>query len=158
MTQPPAVLGQPDRHFRLLIGTAAFVIIAAGIQQAEGIGFAVSIDTARRFIAQVVEQEPHPFIGISGLDLSPALAEQYQLPADRGVLVVQISPGSPAEDADITRGDILLAIDGTEVETGQQLQNALQEYEPGDDVTLTFNRDGEEIDVALTLGESQIVQ
>jgi serine protease Do len=130
----------------------------ARIQQAEGIGFAVSIDTASQFIQQVVEHEPQPYIGISGLDISPALAQQHNLPVDYGVMIVEIAPGSPAEDVDIQPGDILIAMNGERVETVQQLQTALTEYDPGDEVTLTFNREGSEIEVQLALGESPIVR
>lgn len=130
----------------------------ARIQQAEGIGFAVSIDTASQFISQVVEQEPQPFIGITGLDLSPAIAQQYQLPIDTGVLVVDIAPNSPAQQGELTVGDILIGLNGEEVATSQDLQRVLEIYQPGDEVTLLINRDGNEIEVPLTLGESPIVR
>ncbi len=133
-------------------------INTARIQQAEGIGFAVGVDTARQFVQQVVEQEPQPFIGITGLDLSPALAQQHNLPADRGILIVEVAPGSPADEADVQRSDILQGMNGTEIETVQQLQGELEDYEPGDEVTLQINRDGSEIEISLTLGESPIVQ
>lgn len=132
-------------------------INTAGIQGAEGIGFAVSTESAERFINQVVEQEPQPFIGISGADVTPTIAEQYGLPIDRGVLILQVTPNSPAAEVDIQPGDILVAIDGTEIETSQDLQSQLDEYEPGDDVTLLLNREGSEVEVSLTLGESPIV-
>jgi serine protease Do len=129
----------------------------AQIQQAEGIGFAVAVDTARQFVQQVVDQEPQPFIGISGLDLSPAISQQYGLAVDHGVLIVEVSPGTPAEEAGIESGDILLAMNDAEIETVQQLQTELGNYEPGDEVTLLINRDGSETEVTLTLGESPIV-
>jgi serine protease Do len=130
----------------------------ARIQQAEGIGFAVAVDTARTFISQVVEQEPQPYIGITGLDLSPAIAQQYQLPADRGVLIVEVAPNTPAEDAGIVPGDILIALNDAPIETVQELQRTLEEYQPGDEITLVVNRDGSETEVSITLGESPIVR
>jgi serine protease Do len=133
-------------------------INTARIQQAEGIGFAVAVDTARNFISQLVEQEPQAFIGITGLDLSPAIAQQYQLPADRGVLIVEVSPNTPAEEAGIVPGDILLALNEAQIETVQELQRILEEYQPGDEITLLVNREGEEIEVPVTLGESPIVR
>lgn len=133
-------------------------INTARIQQAEGIGFAVSVDTAHQFIAQVVEGEPQPLIGISGMDLSPALAQQNQLPVDSGILIIEISADSPAEGADIQPGDILIAMNGVGVETVQQLQDELTNYAPGDEVTLLLNREGSESEITLTLGESEIVR
>jgi serine protease Do len=130
----------------------------ARIQQAEGIGFAVSIDTARQFITQVVEMEPQPFIGITGLNLSPAIAQQFQLAVDSGVLIVEVSPNTPAEESDIQVGDILVALNGNEIATSQDLQRVLEDYEPGDEVTLLINRDGNEIEINLVLGESPIVR
>lgn len=130
----------------------------ARIQQAEGIGFAVSIDTARRFIEQVIDGEPQPFIGISGIDVTPAIAEQFGLPLDRGILIAEVTPDSPAEAAGLQPGDILTAIDDTEVETVAELQSALEEYEPGDEVVLQINRDGTDEEVTVELGESPIVR
>jgi serine protease Do len=133
-------------------------INTARIQGAEGIGFAVSIDTARRFISQVVDREPQPFIGITGLDLSPAIAEQYALAADRGILIVEVSPNTPATEAGLQPGDILQTLDGVELETVQGLLQLLEDYQPGDEVTLIILRNGEQLEVSLTLGESQIVR
>lgn len=133
-------------------------INTARIQQAEGIGFAVSVDTARNFIQQVVEQEPQPYIGIGGLDISPALAQQQGLPVERGILILNVSPGTPAEGAGVQQGDILLAMNGVEVETVQALQAELENYQPGDEVTLLLNRDGSETEITLTLGESPIIR
>lgn len=132
-------------------------INTAGIQGAEGIGFAVSSTSAQRFITQVVEQEPQPFIGISGADVTPTLAQQYGLPVEEGVFVVEISPNSPAAESDLQQGDILVGIDGNEIATSEDLQSQLDELEPGDEVTLQVNRDGTEMEVTLTLGESPIV-
>ncbi|TVR76574.1 MAG: PDZ domain-containing protein [Sphaerobacteraceae bacterium] len=133
-------------------------INTARIQQAEGIGFAVSVDTARNFVQQVVDQEPQPYIGISGLDISPAIAQQQGLPVDSGVLIIEVSPGTPAEESGVQPGDILRSMNGVEIETVQELQSELENYEPGDEVTLTLNRDGSETEITLTLGESPIVQ
>ncbi len=133
-------------------------INTARIQQAEGIGFAVSVDTASRFISQVVDREPQPFIGISGLDLSPAIAEQYQLPLDRGVVIVNISPGTPADDVGLQPGDILIGLNDATIDTMHDLQEVLEQYQPGDVVILRINRDGTEQEIELTLGESPIVE
>jgi serine protease Do len=133
-------------------------INTARIQQAEGIGFAVSVDTARSFVQQVVEQEPQPYIGIGGLDISPALAQQQGLPVERGILILNVSPGTPAEDAGIQPGDILLAMNEIELNSVADLQGELENHQPGDEVTLLFNRDGSETEVSLTLGESPIVR
>ena len=133
-------------------------INTARIQQAEGIGFAVSVDTARNFVQQVVDQEPQPYIGISGLDISPAIAQQQGLPVDSGVLIIEVSPGTPAEESGVQPGDILLSMNGAGIETVQELQTELENYEPGDEVTLMLNRDGSETEITLTLGESPIVQ
>jgi serine protease Do len=133
-------------------------INTARIRQAEGIGFAVSVDTARRFIAQVIEGEPQTFIGISGTDVSPALAEQFGLPAEHGIIIMEVTPNSPAQEAGLQPGDILIGIDDMDIETVQELQSALQDYEPGDNVVLHINREGTELEVELILGESPIVR
>jgi serine protease Do len=133
-------------------------INTARIQQAEGIGFAVSVDTARNFVQQVVDQEPQPYIGIGGLDISPAMAQQQGLPVERGILILNVSPNTPAEEAGVQPGDILLSMNGVEVLTVQELQTELDNYEPGDEVTLLLNREGSETEITLTLGESPIIR
>lgn len=109
------------------------------------------------------------YLGITGGSLVPEIAEEMDLRANQqGVLVVEVEAGSPADEAGIRGsdktielngqeikigGDVIIAIDRTRVNGIQALRMQLQKYEPGDVVTLTILRDGEEIQLEVTLGE-----
>ena len=71
---------------------------------------------------------------------------------ETGAVVASVQPDSPAEDADLRRGDIIVALDGEEIASMAELASAVQRLDPGTDVTLTVVRDGDEVEVDLTLG------
>ena len=111
-------------------------------------------------------------MGISAMSLEPLLVESLELPVDRGVYVTQVIPDSPAEKAGILAsgndfllrpaepGDIIIAVDGDAVDSMSALITLLNEHLPGDSIALTVVRDGEEIEVLVTLGdwpEDQVV-
>lgn len=126
--------------------------IYAGVQ---GIGFAIPINTAKRVTDDL---EAHgkvirPYLGIIIEDLTPALAEHFKIKAKEGVLISDIVKGSPAEKADLRRGDIILSIDGKKVTTAQKLTNAVLDRDVGDEVTLRINRNGEVKEVKVVLEE-----
>jgi S1-C subfamily serine protease len=106
---------------------------------AENVGFAIAIDGAmpvvREFLSKPAERQS--WLGISMQTLTQVLDEQLGYPSDlRGVLIVQVIPGSPAEGASIEDGTVVTSIDGTEVTTDQQLADFLSQKSPGDQVTL----------------------
>jgi S1-C subfamily serine protease len=72
---------------------------------------------------------------------------------DNGVTIRQVMPDSPADEAGLRRGDIIQAVDGTEVESAEKLIETIQAHAPGDEITLTVSRRGEASDVAVTLAE-----
>jgi S1-C subfamily serine protease len=117
---------------------------------------------------QQPEQTNRPRLGISGLELSPALAEALELSVDEGILIIEVVPGSPAEEAGLKAGlesfelegeqimvggDIILAIDGTPVTSVAELREALRQYVPNATLTLTILRDGAEQEVTVQLAE-----
>ena len=73
--------------------------------------------------------------------------------ADNGAVITQVIPGSPADEAGLSTGDVITAVDETEIDSAQTLIDTIQSYAPGDVVTLTVERDGESLDVTVTLGE-----
>lgn len=108
-------------------------------------------------------------LGIVGLSVTPPVAEAMDLPATQtGVLIEQIEQGSTADMANLrgsykpatvdgrqilVGGDIIIAFDDRPVETLADLQNALQQANPDDNVSLRILRDGEQMEVSVTLGE-----
>jgi S1-C subfamily serine protease len=122
--------------------------------EAEGIGFAIPIDTAKAIKDQLARGEkiPHPYIGIRMLDLTPAIAKEINrnpnaaisVPEIKGVLVVQVMPNSPAIMAGLRRGDVIVAIEGQSVTTADQLQDIVAKSSIGQKLRLKIQR-GEQI-------------
>ncbi|TCJ16014.1 PDZ domain-containing protein [Rubrobacter taiwanensis] len=121
----------------------------------EGIGFAIPSTTAASVADQIIEtgEAVHPFLGIAPVDLTPEIAERFGIPADSGVIVAEVVPDSPADEAGLRREDVITAVDGTRIEGSGDLFAVLREYRPGDTVQLTVVRDGSEQTVELTLAE-----
>ena len=134
-----------------------------------GIGFAVPINTARDVVRQLKAngEVEHAYLGISGGTITKDLAEALKLPVDRGVLVQEIVEGGPADEAGVrggdssgtieganieVGGDIILAVDGRQVTTMEEVINAVNSASPGDELKLTVRRGDETKDVTVTLG------
>ncbi len=136
----------------------------------EGVGFAVPINLAKRSIEQLREkgEVSYPYLGVATQTLFPQLAERLDLDTDHGVLVTQVTPGSPADKAGLKAGDdrfrfqaqpvvgggdVIVEADGDVLEQDGDLASAILDKNPGDTVTLKVLRDGEEQDVEVTLGD-----
>ncbi len=149
-----------------LAGDVVGVISSAG---GENLGFAISAGLAGRVVPALVSdgQYDHAYMGVSLLPVTPTVAEANDLDRARGVLVVEVVDGEPSdgvlqgsEDEFVdgqqipTGGDVVVALDGTEVVTLADLSTYLAlNTSPGDDMQTTVIRDGEETTVTLTLGE-----
>ena len=120
----------------------------------EGIGFAIPINSAMDTINDLIEvgYVKKPYIGIVGRNVTEDLAEQYD--SKVGVYVDSVTEGTPAEEAGLQPGDVIIKIDDYEVTTIQDLNSyKAKNYEVGDTVTLTVYRDKKDIKIELTLGE-----
>jgi serine protease Do len=122
---------------------------------AENLGFAIPSDTAVSVADQLIDtgKVSTAYLGVLTTDLSPEDASNFNLPVDSGALVEQVVPGSAAADAGVRKGDIITALGDARVESYGDLLGALRDYAPGDTVTLTVFRDGEEMNLEATLGE-----
>ena len=134
-----------------------------------GVGFAVPSNTVERVASQIIDdgKYQHSWIGVSGIDVNSELAEEMDLDSNNGFLVVDVVEDSPADKAGIRPGnetieigsqeyriggDVIVAIDDAEVTGIDDVLNYLaQQTEPGDTVTLEVIRDGERIEVPVTL-------
>lgn len=131
------------------------------------IGFAVPANTLANLLPRLKEKQViRPvWLGISVATLDQLLVETLELPEKRGVYVTQVMGGSPADKAELVPsgtdqrgrptkgGDIIVAVNGTQVDAVSDLITELNRFFPGDEITLTVNRDGERIQVATTLSE-----
>jgi putative serine protease PepD len=111
-----------------------------------GIGFAVPIDIAARSAKAIVEGKPVE-IGYLGVQMAPPTGNQD------GVLVQVVTAGSPAEQAGLRVGDLVVAIDGQAVATTGELGARIRSHQPGDKITLKVVRDGNETTITATLAQ-----
>lgn len=127
-------------------------------QPVQGLFFAVPSQIVKLAVEQMkaTGTVSRATIGITGYDVNPALANQYDLPVDDGFIVTDIPGDSPAMDAGLQVEDIITAVDGNEVTLDQPLSATMVTHQPGDTVTLMINRDGNESQVDVTLSESEI--
>ena len=126
-----------------------------------GIGFAIPIDIARPIMEQAVagKELARPYIGIRYVTITPKLAEAEQLPVKDGALIgggqdggAAVEPGTPAADAGIKDGDIIVKVNDKAVDGDHPLDATLSQFAPGDTVTVEILRDGQTISLQVTLG------
>lgn len=122
---------------------------------AEGLGFAIPINTARAVAEQIIQKGyfARPYIGIRFQPINPDIASRYNLAAQWGVYVTQVVSGSPADKAGLKEGDIIIKLDDTALDETHSYINTLFTYKAGDPVNLSVMRDGKLIQVPITLGE-----
>jgi S1-C subfamily serine protease len=141
-----------------LIGITTAIISPSGAFA--GIGFAIPVDEVNRVVPQLIAHGKvvRPRLGVQ-------LAEEQQarrLGVDEGALILQVVPGGPAqkaglhgtgydEDGGLVRGDVIVALDGSAIHSGNDLFTALDAHKPGDTVTLMIVRAGQRQDVRATL-------
>ncbi len=123
---------------------------------AEGLGFAIPVNTAQAVANQIIAKGyfSRPFMGISFQAITPDIASAYRLPAQWGVYVQKVVPGSPADAAGLKADDIITSINDVKMDETHDYLNLLYTYKPGDQVTLGILRDGKEMTLSITLGES----
>ena len=128
---------------------------------AQGIGFAIPIDVAKPIMEQAVagQELVRPWIGVFYVPITPAFAEAEGLPVDYGALIDSqgssrpaVVSGSPAEEAGLQEGDIIVAIDGEQIPSEGDVSTMLLEFKPGDTITLRVLRGSSTSEFEVTLG------
>ncbi len=130
-------------------------INTAIIEGSRGIGFAINIDDAKIVIAELLERGyvNRGFLGISPVTLPRALANQTGAPVTEGVLIVQVTPGSAADNAGLQEEDIIVRLNNVPIRNTGELSRFLIAHSPGETVTAVFFRGSEEKSARITLGE-----
>ncbi|MGD8820232.1 MAG: trypsin-like peptidase domain-containing protein, partial [Anaerolineae bacterium] len=136
-----------------------------------GVGFAIPVDIVKRVVPELIAEGRyrHPWLGITGRTISPEMVEAAGLTSDVGVLIFGVEPDSPADKAGLVGGDrqivvssipmlaggdVVIAIDGEPVNDFDDVVNYLASFtNVGDVVTMTVIRDGQELEIAVTLEE-----
>jgi S1-C subfamily serine protease len=121
--------------------------------QAVSIGFAIPSPTVRSVVTQLLEtgSVSHAYLGVEGRELTAQTAQELGLSASEGVVVFSVASGSAAEQAGLQPGDVITAINGTPLQSVEDLFAALRGLEPGDQVTLSVDRRGEQLELTATL-------
>ncbi|MFL5907169.1 MAG: S1C family serine protease [Solirubrobacterales bacterium] len=136
----------------------------------EGVGFAVPIKTAADVISQLENggSVHRAYLGITGGDITPDIAHALNLPVTQGVLIERVLGGGPAGDAGIkgatgqatiagqtfpVGGDIITKVDGKPIAGMDDVISAVNDHEPGDEITLTIFSGGNQHDVTVKLGD-----
>jgi len=130
-------------------------IDTAGASQAENIGFAISINSAKSTIEQAVNHPSAPvaYLGVVTRDVTPDLVFQLNLPVNQGALVLEVAPNGPADTAGIKAGEVIMAFDGHAVPDSDTLGNLIQAAKPGDRAQVTVvEPSGTRRTVTATLG------
>ena len=130
------------------------------IPYAQGMGFAIPINTVKKIAQEILEngRVSRRWIGISGIDVTPQLARRYNLQADTGFLVAEVVPRSPADYAGLRNGDVVVSASGSEVRHTKDLLMAISRVGAGGSVTLEVNRMGRRGSMDVRPTESMPVQ
>jgi serine protease Do len=122
------------------------------IQPGTGIGFAIPINMAKQILSDLIKQGKvvRPWLGISVQDLTPEMAEQFQVKEKEGVLVAQVHQGTGAEKAGLLSGDVIKSVDDKAVKNGSELIKEIQKKKVGQKVKLGLVRDGKPTTVEVT--------
>jgi S1-C subfamily serine protease len=147
-------------------------MILSSVGQNAGIGFAIPINTAKAVLNDLMTlgRVRRPALGVRTIPISAELADEMGLPADYGLLIVQVTPGGSADQAGLRGGteraylgnipimlggDLIVAIDGEKVEDEQDLSQMMNNHRAGDTVKVTIYRNKKKLDVNVALGEAR---
>jgi 2-alkenal reductase len=123
---------------------------------AEGLGFAIPINTAAAVADQIIQTGyiTRPYMGINFQPITPDIANAYNLPAQYGAYVTSVAANSPASQAGLQNGDIITSVGDTAIDGTHSFINILFTFKPGDQVTVIFLRNGSSQQVQITLGQT----
>jgi S1-C subfamily serine protease len=147
-------------------------MIASSVGQNAGIGFAIPINTAKAVLNDLLTlgRVRRPALGVVTLPISPDIAADLGLASDSGLLIIRVVPGGAAERAGLkggteraylgntpimVGGDLIVAIDGQDVQDQQELSRIMNNHRAGDSVKITIYRGKRRMDVEVTLGEAR---
>src|SRR6266436_8086124 len=155
-----------------VVGINTMIASNPGVGQSAGIGFAIPINTAKAVLNDLLTlgRVRRPALGVLTLPVSPDIAGDLGLVSDYGLLIVRVTPGGAAEHAGLrggseraylgnmpimVGGDLIVAVDGQEVQDQQQLSRIMNSHRAGDAVKVTIYRGKKKMDVDVTLGEAR---
>jgi len=138
----------------LVVGVTFAIETAEEVKGFIGIGYAVPSDIVNRVIPQIISTGGynHPWVGVEVTDMTPEIAEEMGTNYTRGIRIVSVMSGSPAEKADLRKDDIIIGADERTINQVDDLLIYLERYKcPGDTITLEIVRNNKVLDKSLTL-------
>src|SRR3954462_8485480 len=155
-----------------VIGINTMIASNPGVSQSAGIGFAIPINTAKAVLNDLLTlgRVRRPALGVLTLPISADIADELGLASDYGLLIVRVTTGGAAERGGLrggteraylgntpimVGGDLIVAVDGQDVQDQQQLEQVMNNHRAGDTVRITIYRGKRRIDLNLTLGEAR---
>lgn len=123
------------------------------IPYAQGIGFAIPINAVKECVGQIrVYGRPmNPWVGVYGVAVTPQIAAYYNLTTDRGFLVTNVVPNSPAQKSEITAGDVIVAFEGVKIIAADDLKREIAARKIGEKVRIQIVRGRQKGSVELTI-------
>lgn len=127
--------------------------------QAQGIGFAIPINVAKDVLDELIttggvkhELEPRAWVGIYYGNLDDSVAKQLRIPDEKGVIIMDVVQGSPADEAGLQPWDLLRRIDNQDIYELDDVIEIMSNHAPGDEVLFTIYREGQVHLITVTLG------
>ncbi len=135
-----------------LVGVNSAIYSRTGGSQ--GIGFAIPVSIARQVMEQIIQSGSvtRGWVGIEVQDMTPELAESFNLKSAEGALIAGVLKGGPADAGGVRPGDILLAVNGDKVSNSATLLNLIAALKPGDNTQLTVLRKQQSLDLKIQVG------
>ena len=141
-----------------LLDTAGQVvgINVAIASNAENIGFAISTDTIIPVVESLIAEGKvvRPWLGVSVMTVTPAVQRYYHLSVNAGALITSVSSGSPADEAGLRAGDVIVKIDDGDINTAAELTTAISSHQIGDQIEIVYYRGSVQQVANATLEES----
>jgi len=150
----PGNSGGPLFNFKgEVIGMNTSIFSRTG--QSAGLGFSIPVNEAKKVLDDLKKfgRVPRPWIGILGQSVSPRLQANYQLAVSEGVLIVNLVSGAPGILAGLTRGDIVVQVDGDKVAENADIEREIYRKKPKETVTVKVRRGKKTLDFKVKLDE-----
>ena len=146
-----------DRDGRL-IGINSIINSTSG--SSAGVGFAIPVDTVIEIANQLIQDgvATHAYLGIGTQTITPEIARAYGFPVEHGVVVNMVVEGSPAEDAGLLVGDIIVKIGDREISSSEEVFSAIRSNRAGDSIDIDLYRNGTKRTVKATLGSDEVMR
>lgn len=136
-----------------LVGINTAIISRSGGNQ--GIGFAIPVNLAKNIMNQLIETGTvkRGYLGITGKGIDRTMARALELDKPQGVIVGGVQDDTPADEAGLKEGDVITSLNGKPIQGWLSFRTDVASKKPGDEIDLGILRNGEEMDVTVTLGE-----